>query len=363
MKVVIVGGGIMGCATAYYLSQKSTVSQITIVERNKAIAECASGKAGGFLAKYWCDGTKVQELARMSFDLHQELANKFENIGYRRLDTINTFIATVPRKTKSEVLPWLFSDKTFNAKPLGSTDDTAQVHPQKLSLALAAASKAQIITGVQVEMVSYLNDTSAQQVILSNGTILDADAVVFCMGPWTSHAHAMLPMQAQAKFPLETLITGSRAHSIVLQPTNPQQITANAVFCECAGSPEIYPRPDGTVYICGYADNELLPDNPSHVKPSEEACNKLVEFAKLASPALDGAQVIAKQCCYLPYVSDNGVPLIGKVPLTSNVYIAAGHTCWGILNGPGTGKVLADLIVDGKTSLLNASVFDPQSRK
>lgn len=339
--------------------------QITIVDRNLTIANCASGRAGGFLAKYWCDGTKVQQLARMSFDLHDELAQEFgaEAIGYRRLDTINTFISTAPRKTASEAVPWLNALHTFNSKPLGNTTDTAQVHPQLLCMTMAKASKATILTHVQVQTVTYVDDSSAQQVLLSNGTLLEADALVFCMGAWTGHAHSWLPMEAQAKFALDSMFTGARAHSIILKPSNPQLITANAIFCEFAGSPEIYPRPDGTVYICGYADEEPMPDNPVNVQPSEVACEKLEQFAKLVSPALQDATVITKQCCFLPYTADNGVPFIGKVPFTNNVYISAGHTCWGILNGPATGKVLADMILhNGQTSLINAQVFDPAQR-
>jgi glycine/D-amino acid oxidase-like deaminating enzyme len=48
MKVVIVGGGIVGASTAYYLALKGIAS--TIVERTE-IAAAASGKAGGFLGR------------------------------------------------------------------------------------------------------------------------------------------------------------------------------------------------------------------------------------------------------------------------------------------------------------------------
>ena len=58
LNVVDCGGGIIGCCTAYYLSQKENVASITIIERYK-IAGCASGKAGGFLAYDWCDGGYV----------------------------------------------------------------------------------------------------------------------------------------------------------------------------------------------------------------------------------------------------------------------------------------------------------------
>lgn len=58
INVVICGGGIIGVSTAYYLSKKRNIGDITIIEPYR-IAGCASGKAGGFLAWNWCDGGPV----------------------------------------------------------------------------------------------------------------------------------------------------------------------------------------------------------------------------------------------------------------------------------------------------------------
>ena len=51
-------------------------------------------------------------------------------------------------------------------------------------------------------------------------------------------------------------------------------------------------------------------------------------------------------------------PVIGRLPAYKSVYMAAGHYCWGILNSPATGKGLAELIVNGKSSI-DLSAFDP----
>jgi len=53
------------------------------------------------------------------------------------------------------------------------------------------------------------------------------------------------------------------------------------------------------------------------------------------------------------------VPAIGLIPnYHGKLYIAAGHSCWGILNAPATGKNLAELIVHGN-SAIDLSPFDP----
>lgn len=76
----------MGSSVAYYLAKRGVAS--TIVERN-GIACAASGKAGGFLAKNWCDGGEVGPLVQKSFDLHRQLAEELPDCGYRRLDTFS----------------------------------------------------------------------------------------------------------------------------------------------------------------------------------------------------------------------------------------------------------------------------------
>lgn len=79
MPTVILGGGIIGLSTAYYLAQQnptSTPSQsIHIVESSPALLESASGYAGGFLALDWFVPA-VSDLGALSYRLHRELAEK-----------------------------------------------------------------------------------------------------------------------------------------------------------------------------------------------------------------------------------------------------------------------------------------------
>lgn len=53
-----------------------------------------------------------------------------------------------------------------------------------------------------------------------------------------------------------------------------------------------------------------------------------------------------------------GLALHCRLPGVSGVYVASGHSCWGILNGPATGEAMAQLITNGKPSL-NLAAFDP----
>src|SRR3954471_879662 len=127
MQVLICGGGIIGASIAYFLSLRGV--KAIVIERT-GVACAASGKSGGFLARDWCDGTPLQGLARRSFDLHAELAERLGNDwGYRRLATWGGVggHGRVRRGGGGEI-GWL-SDNIAVTRALGSPTTTAQVNP------------------------------------------------------------------------------------------------------------------------------------------------------------------------------------------------------------------------------------------
>ena len=93
-KVVIAGAGIIGCATAYYLSKLGVPA--TVVEKGE-VACASSGKAGGFLALDWNDGGPVGPLARLSYSLHKTLASELgQDTGYREVRTFSVAASAKP---------------------------------------------------------------------------------------------------------------------------------------------------------------------------------------------------------------------------------------------------------------------------
>lgn len=145
--------------------------------------------------------------------------------------------------------------------------------------------------------------------------------------------------------------------------------------------PEVYPRPDGSVYLCGSTSSDPLPTLASDVEPDEEAVESLVYQAGCVSPFLrEGGEgegeVEKRQACFLPS-AERGRPLVGKVRGVEDVWcvlllcplppllaydqltngqttlllderVGAGLSCWGITLGPGTGKLLAEGILEGR---------------
>ncbi|KAF3356401.1 Glycolipid 2-alpha-mannosyltransferase [Verticillium dahliae VDG1] len=113
---------------------------------------------------------------------------------------------------------------------------------------------------------------------------------------------------------------------------------------------------DATVSPYAVFTRVLLPEDyvPAHRVAN---CDDLLAYIATFSPQLAAARVKAKQACYLP--QREGGPLIGATS-TPGLWVAAGHTCWGIQNGPATGKLMAEYVMDGKTSSSDISEMDPR---
>jgi len=349
MHVLICGGGVIGASIAFFLSCRGV--KATVIERT-GVACAASGKSGGFLARDWCDGSPVAPLARRSFALHAELPERIgQDWGYRRLDTYGGF-AGFPRRQSPYDLSWLSREVTVSQR-LGSPETTAQVHPGQFTAAMMRAAEAQgaeLRVGQVTGIVQHADRAVGVNV---GGEVIEGDAVVVALGPWSMLAALWLPLPP---------VFGLKGHSLVFGTG--AAVPADAVFLEYRErrgevlSPELFPRADGTTYVCAISSEEPLPIDPAAVAPDPGAIERLEAMCGVISPSLASAKIVKRQACFRPVTSD-GLPLIGAIPGVAGAYIATGHSVWGILNAPATGEAMAELIVDGATHTVDLSAFAP----
>jgi glycine/D-amino acid oxidase-like deaminating enzyme len=102
----ILGAGIIGLSTAYYLSFSPSTppSSIHLIDPSPVLFSSASGFAGGFLAENWF-AAEVEELGRLSFRLHRELAESNggrEKWGYLRSRGLSYNVGKVGKGRKGE---------------------------------------------------------------------------------------------------------------------------------------------------------------------------------------------------------------------------------------------------------------------
>ena len=265
MRVVICGGGVIGASLAYFLSLKH--AEVVVVERS-GVACAASGKSGGFLALDWCDGTPLAPLARRSFQLHAELAAKHEGKwGYRRLETLSVAASAKRRlggPPGADRPGWLAPEARVHQR-LGTPATTAQVSPAGFTQGMmdaAIARGAELRIGTVTGLARSADGRRATGVLIDR-ELLEGDAVVIAMGPWSVLAAEWLPLP---------MIYGLKGHSVVFRSS--ADITPHALFVECEAAdggvdtPEVFPRPDGTTYICGLSSEEPLPLDPDAIGPT-----------------------------------------------------------------------------------------------
>ena len=443
--IIIVGAGIIGVCTAYYLPKHPYFSpethHITIIE-SKRVAGGASGKAGGLLALW----AFPQQIVPLSFKLHEELAKEYngeDEWGYRRLTTVSlegniqnllntdddsssslddpkkdtqheiktsspppktessdddestttksTSVESLdlknppPKKrtvTKNSIknehdsssttdlpkdLNWIRSEVIQDWSVLGGRDSTAQVHPYKFTnyiLKKAMETGAVDLILGKVDEIQFSEETGSATGItyIPTKTLgkpneqhvsLKGDQIVLSMGPWTSK---ILP---------DCPISGLRAHSITIAPHN-GTVSPYAIFTELKigrakyVSPEMYARKD-EVYVCGEGDTLVdVPETTDDVEVIKEKCDQLFHYVGKLSPNLSKGHILKRQACYLPVldVPSSSGPLIGETNV-ENLYLASGHSCWGINNAPGTGKIMAELLLEGESHSADISALDP----
>jgi glycine/D-amino acid oxidase-like deaminating enzyme len=211
---------------------------------------------------------------------------------------------------------------------------------------------AELRHGTVVDLVREASG-AVRGVALAGGEIAEGDAVVIAMGPWSILAARWLPLPA---------VLGYKGHSLVFETG--AAVPAEALFLEyyeASGkilTPELFPRADGTTYVCAISTTGPMPVDPAGVSPDEGAHARLEALCRTISPALAAAPIKARQACLRP-VTEDGLPLIGAVPSMEGAYVATGHSVWGMLNAPATGEAMSELILDGATHHVDLAPFAP----
>ncbi|MDO9562890.1 MAG: FAD-dependent oxidoreductase [Bradyrhizobium sp.] len=354
MRVVICGGGVIGACTAYFLSRRGV--EVIVVETAE-VAAAASGKAGGFLALDWCAGSPLDALARRSFALHAALPDEIGgDWGYRRMTAYAGVV--VPKGHARRHVPadlsWLSKGVIIDSR-LGTTETTAIVHPRAFTTAIMRAAQghgAELHQGRVTGVIRRAPGRSVSGVEVDGGGI-EGDAVVIAMGPWSLIAAGWLGLPA---------VYGQRSPSLVYDTG--MDVPADALFLEHHGdgdaavTVEVFPRANGNTLVTAFSDQAPLPFDPAAVAPEPDEVRRLQALCERLSPVFHADRIIEQQACFRP-VTQDGLPLIGKVPSAEGAYIATGHNVWGILNAPATGEALAELIADGAARSTDLTPFDP----
>ena len=360
-EVVIVGAGVVGCATAYYLARAGV--KVTIVERD-SVASHASGFALGGLNPL--SGVGIPDplgpLAMESFRLHQELAPLLkEETGIDTQFELHTTATLASSEEEAaqirQRLPWQQAQAGFRVEWKSGTEILALeprltprvvggvvtehiglVEPYRYCLALLEAAEKMGLTfrHGQVSGLKFHGDrVTAVQLAKEE---LPCETVVIAMGPWTGNAASWVGIDLPVK-PLKGQILRLRVSGAPLTYVSWQHIYAVS-------------KSDGLVWA-GTTEEDAGFDE----EPSAEARQVMMDRAVEALPYLVDAEIVRQTACLRP-VSADGLPILGHVPNREGVIVATGAGRKGILLSPVMGKIAADLATRGATDY-DISALEP----
>ncbi len=129
MSTVIIGAGVIGTSTAYYLSQTSK-NTIHLVEASPQLFASASGYAAGFLARDWFTSS-LSELGQLSFDLHKQLAE--ENNGHMLWGYSQSTGTSLAESVGKNGADWLMEGVSRSTAAARSSNNSSGNRPAWLS--------------------------------------------------------------------------------------------------------------------------------------------------------------------------------------------------------------------------------------
>ena len=155
---------------------------------------------------------------------------------------------------------------------------------------------------------------------------------------------------------------------------------------------EVYPRPDGTIYLCGIGGSDYVSKDDLKEGAFRKECEAKAArvdaakaaFQEMSSLYKNQGELERTQACMRPCPPD-AMPYMGKIPSYEGAYINAGHNCWYVCNkthstwhsyscgrsshillfcrgiawAPACGKAMAELVLDGESKSINLGPFDP----
>ena len=363
-QVVIVGGGVIGCSTAYHLAKRGW-TDVVVLERKQLTSGTTWHAAGLVTQARPTFGTR--EIVQRSLEVFRTLeADTGLSTGYERTGTIHLATkadrweelrrqASVSRghgirtqllgpDSTAELFPLLNPDGVVGSlyypdEGRGNATDTT------MSLARGARQRGvQIFENTRVTGV-IRREGRAVGVSTESGDI-EAEYVVNCTGMWGREFGALaeveVPLQALAHYYVVTEeIPGIPHRMPTLKSSDDYSYVKDESGALMVGFFEPGSKAWSSRGIPEDAEFTRIPEDWDHLGPFYE---QMIERV----PVLADAGI--RLCFNGPEsFTPDGFYHFGDVPGLRNYYLAAGFNSVGFLSGPGAGSVLADWIIDGRS--------------
>ncbi|WP_186030296.1 NAD(P)/FAD-dependent oxidoreductase [Burkholderia gladioli] len=371
-RIVIIGGGVIGSAVAYFLRAADPSVAVTVIERDPTYARSSSALSAASIRQQFSTPLSIRmslfgiaflrELgerlaidgARPSIDLHEGgylfLATPAGEATLRENHALQLAEGAQIRYLEREALaagfPWL------NVEDLvaGCHGERGEGWFDGYGLVQALRKKAQSLGAryLASEAVDLAREgRRITHVVSADGERHACDTVVNAAGAWARRIAEL----AGVEIPVF-----ARRRSI-FNVSSPARLERCPLLIDPSG---VYFRPEGRTYLCGTSP---APDRDPDDLPLDEVDHAL--FDEVIWPTLahrvPGFEALRVENCWSGYYEYNVFDhnaIIGYHPEVENCIFANGFSGHGLQQGPATGRGVSELILHGRYTTLDLSELD-----
>jgi sarcosine oxidase subunit beta len=361
-EAIIIGGGVMGVSTAYHLAQRG-LENILLLEKEEFFGQGATGRCAGGVRYQFATEVNI----RLSLESLPMLERFPEEIGqvidYRQCgylfllnnqEDINAFKRNLALQNRLGVTTeWMSGDEIRRRLPMMNLEDIqggtfnakdGLVDPNSVVMGYIRAAQrlgVHAFTGVEVTGLQ-VGAGRINSVQTSSGAVA-TPLVINATGPWAG----LIGKMAGVDIP----ITPLRRQMLTTTPI-PEIPTDFPFVIDFAQS--LYFHREGDGLLTGMSNPDETPGFDQSVDPVWELTNMEAAAARL--PLLENAG-LASHWAGLYEVTPDAHPIFGSTPV-QGFYTVTGFSGHGFMHGPIAGKLMAEIILDGKSRSVDVSFLD-----
>ena len=349
-SVIVVGGGIIGCATAYELAKAG--SKVTVFERATPGAEASSAAAGLLTVGGTRRAEPFQKLALDSWARYPDIARELRDVTGVDVEhmTAGTLYPLFDRDEAAEAEEQLRSPlakemgmrvvegiELHGMEPGLSPDVKAAlfvrgdhwVNNQRLVTAYASAAAGRGValrTGIEVSQL--LADGGRVTGVLAAGERFEADCVLLAAGAWSAPLAASLGLHLPVVPVRGQMVAVSNVPALLRHAVHGHQ-------------GYLTPRPSGELLIGATVEHVGF-----ERAVTAEGIGQLLTGAIAVLPSLQHRPITRTWCGFRPGTPDD-MPVLGPWPDLEGLFVATGHYRNGILLAPATAALMTQAILGG----------------
>lgn len=368
--IAIIGGGAIGSAIAFFLTQMAPQQRVVVVERDPSYAQASSALSASSIRQQFSSPINIA-ISQFGIEFLRDIGTRLQvpgeqpdiglvEAGYLYLASpagesvlrdnhavqrsMGADVALLAPNALRERFPWLSTDGVS----LGSLGLSAEGWFDGYSLlqALRRKAQAQGVRYVQADAVGV--DTQASEGVqhiralrLADGQRLECSALVNAAGAWARPVAQWLG--------IDLPVFGKRR--TVFHFTCPEALPSCPLLIDPSG---IWLRPEGTGFIAGYAPPEDADPDDAPLDPDHAAFENHV-WPTLAEriPAFEALRLRSTWAGYYEMNAFDHNAILGLHPACDNLYFANGFSGHGLQQCPAVGRGLAELILTGRWQTLD----------